>query len=427
VTFRLLCRLALALGLWTAAIVAGKAEGALDQQPYAAGTIRPDHLDAAALDRQLVAFYRDWKALYVVQGCGDGRSFVKVDADGKPMGGGTAPGTITVSEAHGYGMLLMVMMAPVDPEARAVFDGMLRYFKDHPAASDPGLLAWDQVKGCGNAGGDFRGALSATDGDLDIAYALLLADARWGRGGAFDYRAEAVAVMAAILRHEVDPKGMHLMIGDWAATDGDDEIRATTRPSDFMLSHLRAFADATGDARWLAVRDRTYAIIDSVRRRHSPKTGLMPDFIAGLDGDPAPARAGLIGDPMDGFYSWNAARYPWRVGLDLLLYGDDRARAALRPFNAWARRSTGDDPARFADTYRLDGTTLPDHGTDEPAYVSALGVAAMIDPANQDWLNRIWDDLAARPLAGSDYYGNTLKLLAMVTMAGHWPVPPARP
>jgi hypothetical protein len=110
----------------------------------------------------------------------------------------------------------------------------------------------------------------------------------------------------------------------------------------------------------------------------------------------------------------------------VLLYDEGRGRAALRPLNAWARRSTGDDPARFADTYRLDGTPLPDHGSDEPAYVSALGVAAMIDPDNQLWLNRIWDDLAARPLAGSDYYGNTLKLLAMVTMSGHWQRPPAR-
>jgi hypothetical protein len=294
VILRPLPGLVLALGLWIAGAAPVAAETNLDRQSYAAGTIRPNHLDDATLDRQLIAFYRGWRALYVVQGCGDGRYFVKVDADHKPVGGDTAPGTITVSEAHGYGMLLTVMMAPADPEARAVFDGMLWYLKDHPAASDPALMAWNQIKGCGNAGGEIRGALSATDGDLDIAYALLLAEARWGRGGAFDYRAEADAVLAAILRREVDPESLHLMIGDWAATDGDEEIRATTRSSDFMLSHLRAFADATGDATWQAVRDRTYGIIDTVRRRSSPETGLMPDFIAGLDRDPC-AGAGRAG------------------------------------------------------------------------------------------------------------------------------------
>ncbi|WP_051711293.1 glycosyl hydrolase family 8 [Andreprevotia chitinilytica] len=396
-------------------------------QPYQDGVIQPNHLSPAELDRQLLAFYQQWKSRYVAQDCGDKRYFVKVDADGKPVGGDTAPGTITVSEAHGYGMLLSVLMAAQDDAAQSVFDGMFRYFKDHPARSSSGLMAWNQVAGCGNSGGRFRGYISATDGDLDIAYALLLADTTWGSKGEINYRAEAEKVLAAILRHEVSPADDHLMIGDWPGTDGDPVMKATTRSSDFMLSHLAAFYQVTSESRWLSIKNRTYAIIDQIRLRYSPDTALMPDFISGLDSAPRPAPAGLVGDERDGFYSWNAARYPWRVALDYLLYGDARAYNALAPLNAWARRTTGDDPTRFADTYKLDGSPLPGGDTNALAYVSALGVSAMIDRSNQVWLNTIWDDLVTKRIDDQDYYGNTLKLLAMVTMTGHWKRPGNRP
>ena len=99
-------------------------------------------------------------------------------------------------------MLALVMLADADPEAKDLFDGMVRFFLDHPATSDPGPMAWDQVEGCGNAGADVGGSNSATDGDLDIAYALLLADSKWGSTGAFDYRALAQRTLDAILAHE---------------------------------------------------------------------------------------------------------------------------------------------------------------------------------------------------------------------------------
>jgi Endoglucanase Y len=167
----------------------------LTAKPYVGGTILPNHISAAERDSQVRAFYREWRARYVVQECGDGRYFVKVNADHRPVGGDTAPKTITVSEAHGYGMLITVMMGAHDNDARDIFDGMVRYFRDHPAVSSPHLMAWNQVEGCANSGGTFRGKVSATDGDLDIAYALLLADRQWGSDGAINYRQEAREVM----------------------------------------------------------------------------------------------------------------------------------------------------------------------------------------------------------------------------------------
>ncbi|MCX4155061.1 MULTISPECIES: glycosyl hydrolase family 8 [Paraburkholderia] len=392
----------------------------LTAKPYVGGTILPNHISAAERDSQVRAFYREWRTRYVVQECGDGRYFVKVNADHRPVGGDTAPKTITVSEAHGYGMLITVMMAAHDNDARDIFDGMVRYFHDHPAASSPHLMAWNQVEGCANSGGTFRGKVSATDGDLDIAYALLLADRQWGSDGAINYRQEAREVMQAILRYEVHPAGKHLMIGDWAGTDGDPEIEYTTRSSDFMQSHLTAFFTDSGDARWLAVRDRTYVIVSEIQQHYSPKTALMPDFIFHLDGEPRPAKPRLVGDPRDGEYSWNAARYPWRVGMDYLLYGEPRAFNVLGTFNRWARSATGGDPTSFASTYHLNGVPVAAEGRNSLAFVSALGVSAMINSDNQEWLNAIWENLRGQSLENNDYYGNTLKLLSMIVMSGAW-------
>jgi endo-1,4-beta-D-glucanase Y len=392
-------------------------------QPYTEGTIRPNHLSQDELDRALIDFYKEWKGLYVVQDCGEGRYLLKVNADGKAMEGGSAPGSITVSEAHGYGMLALALMAGADADAQAAFDGMHRYRVDHPARSSPHLMAWNQVEGCRNAGEEVGGDNTATDGDLDIAYALLLADKAWGSAGGIDYRAAALATIGAILEHEVSAAGDFLMLGDWAATSDEKRFRTATRTSDFMLSHLKAFADASGDARWLAVRDRAYAIIETITRKFSARTALMPDFIVDAGKAPKPAPANFMEGESDGDFSWNAARYPWRVGLDYLLHGEARAQAALAGLNKWVRREVKDDPTLIADTYRLNGSALPGAGTGSLTFVSLMGVAAMIEADNQAWLNAIWDHVVAQKLEDDDFYGNTLKLMAMIAMSGHWAKP----
>ena len=97
---------------------------------------------------------------------------------------------MTVSEAHGYGMLITAHMAGHDPKAKAYFDGLYRYFRAHPSKINPELMAWKQGD-TGQAVVNVGGVDSATDGDMDIAYALLLADRQWGSDGEINYLAEA--------------------------------------------------------------------------------------------------------------------------------------------------------------------------------------------------------------------------------------------
>jgi hypothetical protein len=152
---------------------------------YTAGTIKPSQHTQAQLDAAVQAAYRAWKRAYLRSGCGTGRYYVDPGGD---VSGGKLTRSITVSEGHGYRMVISAFMAGVDPDARQIFGGLYAFFRDHPSSGSPDLMAWKQVEGCANI--DLRNTGSATDAYMDIAYALLLADRQWGSGGPIDYRKE---------------------------------------------------------------------------------------------------------------------------------------------------------------------------------------------------------------------------------------------
>jgi endoglucanase len=380
--------------------------------PYRDGVIYPATPEARIT--ALTAFYADWKATYLRECCGEGRALVDVGADGKWVGGGTADNTLTVSEAHGYGMLVLVLMADHDPDARRLFDAMLTYRDDHPAASNKGLMAWNQLNTCENAGADVGGEHSATDGDLDIAFALLLAAKRWPDGG---YKTRAIEVLDGTLARVKAPGADFLTIGDWAQTDAT--YAATTRSSDFMPSHFRAFAAASGDPVWTAILDQTYAAFDAA----GSDLGLVPDFITGMPHTPKPAEPMFLEGDGDGALSWNAVRVPWRLALDDLLFSDPRAHQRLLAFNAFIRAATKGDPAAIRDGYFLNGQPVHPDWAGGMAFTSMFAVAAMSDPDGQVWLDALWSHMLATPLREDDYYGNTLKLLALITLTGLWDQP----
>ena len=382
-----------------------------EPQAYAGAAIRPNHVSQAQLEQAVRDFYDQWKARYLKQTCGAGRWVVQAK---------TQSGNLTVSEAHGYGMLIAALMAGHDPDARAIFDGMVTYFREHPSVLTPHLMAWYQRTSCASA----EGADSASDGDLDIAYALLLADRQWGSCGPVDYAVEAAQVLAAIETGELDASGRYVRLGDWTSP-GEPGYYAATRSSDFMPGHLRAFAAATGDAVWTDVLDHTYGLFDALQTTHAPVTGLLPDFIADPLGTPAPVAPFFLEGPNDGDYDYNACRGPWRVGTDFLLSGDARAHTTVQRITSWIRTATGGDPAAIDAGYQLDGTTSADADYRSMAFVAPLAVGAMADAANQAWLNALWDLLVATPLDAEAYYENTLKLLAMIVLSGNWWSPDA--
>lgn len=378
---------------------------------YAAGTIRPSHVSQAALDQAVRDFYDEWKARFLRQTCDAGQWLVLTATDAN---------NLTVSEGHGYGMMLLALMAGHEPNARTIFDGMVDYFRAHPTEFHDHLMGWYQNQAC-TTPTDERD--SAADGDLDIAFALLLADRQWGSCGAINYFAEAQQVLADLKDGDLDTTARYVLLGDWVIPSESASFYAATRSSDFMPDHTRSFEAATGDTDWAGLRDRTYQIVESLQTTYSPAVGLLPDFVKDPLGAPAPAPAHFLESANDGRYSYNACRDPWRLATDALVSGDSRATTAVARINTWLRVATGGDPENIASGYKLDGTMINGANYLSMAFVAPFAVGAMVDAGNQAWLNSLWDLIVATPAATDGYYENTLKLLAMVVLSGNWWAP----
>ncbi|WP_369148048.1 glycosyl hydrolase family 8 [Streptomyces sp. R44] len=371
-------------------------------KPYAAGILKPSGTQAA-LDQKVVDYYNKWKAAFVRQNCGNGwYQIISPDAD-HPY----------VAEAQGYGMVVTATMAGADPDAKKIFDGLVKWKIDHPSSVNPNLLAAEQDTACKSVnGGD-----GATDGDMDVAYGLLLADKQWGSTGTYNYKDLALKHIAAIKKDEVNATTKLLKLGDWSSSG--DQYYYISRTSDWMVDHFRAFRAASGDTTWDTVRSAHQTQISRLQSTYASGTGLLPDFVVDTNTTPKPAPGQVLEDPNDGSYWWNACRTPWRIGDDAVTSGDATSLAAARKVNGWIKSKTGGDPNKIAIGYKLNGTQISSGS--EAAFFAPFAVAAMTDTGSQAWLDALWNKMVATPVDTSSYFSASIQLQVMITASGnHW-------
>ena len=320
-------------------------------------------------------------------------------------------------------MMIVVLMAGADPNAQTTFDGLYRFYKAHPAKPGNHLMAWAQDKDCKSTDNS-----SATDGDMDIAYALLLADKQWGikssskgsgsGSSSINYLQEAQLLIGDIMLYEINKKSYTILLSN--GSDGDSDDYCDTRSSDFMPSHFRAFKAATDDVRWDKVIANNYCLFTKMQNKYSPDVGLLPDFIRHVNHNPHPARAHYLESKYDGYYNYNACRVPWRIATDYLLYGDARAKTITAKINRWLRGTTQDNPDNISAGYTLAGNDLPDRHFEALSFIGPFAVSAMVDGRNQQWLNSIWDYLLHFKLKDYDYYDNSIKMMDMIILSGNY-------
>jgi endo-1,4-beta-D-glucanase Y len=382
---------------------------------YAKGSIKPNRDSQAEMDSITARFYRLWKKHYIARIPAKKECYVYCNADGNWGGGNKSPTSLSVSEGHGYGMIITAIMAGYDPESQTLFDAMLVYFKSHPSSINRGLMAWNQSPDTTRTE---HNSDDATDGDLDIAYALILADKQWGSNGRYNYIQDAINIIDSLKKTNINHELGLVLMGDF--TEKGEKFYSNSRSSDLMPAHFKAFAKATGDTEWTNVCNKSYSLLAYMQKHYSPNSGLFPDFIQNCNTVPKPARPYLMENPRDGTYSYNACRVPWRLGCDYLVNGDERAKKILTPINSWIIKSAKNDPYKIKDGYTLGGKPTPGASGDNIAFIGPFGVGAMTDAKNQIWLNRIWDYASKEPMSDEEYYGNTLKLMCMIVMSGNW-------
>jgi hypothetical protein len=423
---------------------------------YPVPVIQPSQYTQAQLDDQVKAYYSVWKNRYftVVPNVTPRQAYINYNLESA----NSPRNACSVSETHGYGMVIIAYMAGYDAQAKDDFDALVRFYLAHPSLyAKPNtdinppdhFMCWQQLKDKkGNVYDVTKGPDSATDGDEDIAYSLLLADRQWGSSGLYNYKQMSINIIKDFPRVNMDislgiTNDCILWLGDWVIhnyNSGATKWLGGTRPSDWMFSHYTSFVNAlisvgeTSTAQtYNTMLNQMYTICNRIFTAFSPNTGLMPDFIlkqtkgvfnAQGTYDPAPSR--YMETTYDGAYYWNACRCPWRMGTDYVLAGNQQLKAQLQKFNVWSKTKCTGNPANFQLGYTLSGNQIA-RGTDL-AFTAPLIVSNMIPKADgsfdQEWLNTLWDYVKNNPVnVNTDNYGNTIKMQCMIIASGNWWLP----
>ena len=295
---------------------------------------------------------------------------------------------ITISEGMGYWMLITAYFG--DKER---FDRLLEFYKSKRTEQARNLMAWRVTRDSVIDPG------SATDGDLDVAFSLIVAHYQWGE----DYLLEAKEIISILKENYfVDCNGVYTMKP--GAHWGGCEL---TDISYYSPAYFRVFAKETKDTFWDTVAEHSYAILNNGA---DDRTGLVPDWQS-YDGVPG-------GDPPSGrddYYHYDASRTPWRMALDYLWNGNENARSWCVKVSDFAA-SIGADSV--VDGYDLDGK--PRGQYNNGSFVGGFALGAMCNS------QAIVDSFSSRLLyldgTGEDnqYFNLSLRCLYMLVLTGNF-------
>lgn len=370
---------------------------------------RPTNFSQHQLDSIVSDFYFYWKEKYITKS-GSTVGGYYVSSNG---GTGATKGAVTISEAHGWGMIITALMAGngtlADNEAQTLFDGMVAFYLDHPCESNQYLMSWEVV-GDGKGGELSKRSSSATDGDLDIAYGLILADKQWGSEGTHNYRKLATDLInKGIYGTLVGKRTKRFTLGSW-----DKEESYQSRPSDWMPGHLDAYAHITQNRFWRDAIDTTYWLAKSFRVKFAPKTGLISDFVVARDIRPAPEN--FLGEfkETDEYYN-NACRVPLRIMQHVAHTNSAAGREWMLAIMQWIYPKTDGYAANIVGGYYLDGREI--RQLKFAAFIAPIVTAAML---HEDYKPLLNDGVRMLSLWRNNYYNDTIALLSLLLISGNW-------
>jgi endo-1,4-beta-D-glucanase Y len=254
---------------------------------------------------------------------------------------------------------------------RETFDGVYRFY-NYASRLSPrsgNMMSW-QVTCEGVYQNNDDNAGTAVDGDLDVAFGLIVAGWQWG-GNYLDSARALIARMKPLVRPCVVGGVSTLgMAGGFngGAWPGACEY---TDMSYYTPAFFRVFAEVSGDQDWNRLAEDTYVHLD---RNAHPTTGLVSDWQRVETG--APYARSYANRWQDTTYSYDASRVPWRLALDYLWNGDQRAKAWATKISTWANTTRQANGLRNG--HHRSGTPNAGEGSAaEMAFIGGWAVGAM--------------------------------------------------
>jgi endo-1,4-beta-D-glucanase Y len=368
--------------------------------------------------------WTEWKAATITANNAGGGGRLRV------LGG--VDNSSSVSEGMGYGILFASIF-----DEQTTLDGLWLFTRDY---LDPqGLMHWH----IGNPG-QVIGSGAATDGDEDMALGMVNACIKVRKGAwsaspnGLDYCAIATSLINAIYQYEVDKPGSAPPAGLSAnqggeLIPGDQWTLATQYPegivnlSYFAPGYFTVFGKFTNNqSGWSTVNARNYQITDLAQAKPGNCSKLISNWNQ-YDGDPQ-----LVSWQTTNYswWSWDAARFAWRVAVDRAWYDTPKARETMNEVGGFFS-SVGITNVRAQ--YQLNGASVDSyHST---FFVANAGAAIWAAPSPiavncgaatgtlKTTPQQAYNDVLATKEApgGGVYYNNAWRLLSLLLLTGNFP------
>lgn len=273
--------------------------------------------------------YEYWKN-NAIDFCGDNEARVmKFPHDNKT----------TVSEGIAYGMLITSYM-----NDKQLFDKLVNFYTAR--LNQRGMMNWI-YQNCETGDNKKNGA---TDADIDIAFAFLVAAKQWKEDSSY-------AIKASALIDSLQIHNFTVCNNEIVQKPGDDFGGCTcTNPSYYSPGYYKIFAkvkEREGNSAAQAFWEKAYAdCYSTIFKNAHPVTGLLYAWTNHEGKDPQDCYYEVSGSGTYNSYQYDACRAPWRISMDYIWYGNNNAKEFLERI---ARFVQSPIYAQYEDTIRWHG------------------------------------------------------------------------
>lgn len=302
----------------------------------------------------------------------------------------STPGTYP--QDIGYAMLMTVYFSNKSKSYQSEFDKLWAYYNYWKNAY--GLMRYDAPGYNNNI--DFIGIRknSATDADLDVALALVMARFQFGEQKYENYAKELIK---KIWEYEFENDGLHKVSDNYGITTAPND----KNPGYVSPAAFEVFKNIGATGSWNYALERNYYFL---MQNQSGITGL-PSGLADQSGYPI----------ANSNYDENAVRAPWRWALANAWFGHDYATTLLRNLASKIPSS----PQNISGPIPLNGP-FSIGKNDNSYYRNSLMCALTVSSNYQGQLNFYWDYLQSY-YPNEPYFDSAMQILTGLLVTGNMP------
>ncbi len=287
-------------------------------------------------------------------------------------------------EAIGFAAFIFAYMGD-----SARFASTYNFYKANLTNGAGGMMGWH-----GSCGGPADQG-GATDGDVDVALGLIVASWQWPNAGYLEKAKAVITVLKKMVVNCKSAKGDSIKALTMGYNYGGCSMTDISyyNPAAFR-EYAKVIGNAQDSAMWVKLADDTYTILNAGA---NATTGLVAD------------RQTVSGTP-SGNYADDACRTPWRITLDYLWNGNEKAKEWCIKISNFAK-SLG--IKKVSGSFSLSGQP---GGTHESKYVGGFVIAAMAN--SQEMVDEFSTEMKSLNDTWN-WFTYVLKFCYLITLTGN--------